>query len=101
MSNEISKLNFEEIQSDFKAIRKHLLLIEQNKKANPKKLKLYLKNRHKFIPRAALVENNKYKFYYLKQLLILEFQLFQFLEMAKTILGFTIYSIFKKGYKLL
>ena len=101
LSNEINKLNFQEIQSEFKAIRKHLLLIEQNKKADPKRLKIYLKNRHKFILRAVLVENNKYKFYYLKELLILEFQLFQFLEMTKTILGFTIYSIFKKGYKLL
>jgi glycosyltransferase involved in cell wall biosynthesis len=101
LSNEIGKLNFQEIQSEFKAIRKHLLLIEQNKKANPKVLKIHLKNRHKFILRAALVENNKYKLYYLKELLILEFQLFQFLEMIKTILGFTIYSIFKKGYKLL
>jgi len=101
LSNEISKLNIQEIQSEFKAIRKHQLLIEQNNKANPKKLRLYLKNRHKFILRAALVQNNEYKFYYLQQLLILELQLFQFLEMAKTILGFTIYSIFKKGYKLL
>lgn len=101
LSNEINKLNFQEIQSEFKAIRKHLLLIEQNKKADPKRLKIYLKNRHKFILRAALVENNKYKFYYLKQLLILNFQLFQFLEMTKTIVGFTIYSIFKKGYKFL
>lgn len=101
LSNEIGKLNFQEIQSEFKAIKKHLFLIEQNKKADPKQLKIYLKNRHKFILRAALVENNKYKFYYLKKLLILEFELFKFSEMIKTILGFTIYSIFKKGYKFL
>lgn len=101
LSNEIGKLNFKEIQSEFKAIRKHLFLIKQNKKANPKEVKLYLKDRYKFILRSALVENNKYKLYYLKELLIVEFQLFQFLEMIKTILGFTIYSIFKRGYKLL
>jgi len=68
LSHEINKLNFHEIQSEFKAIRKHLLLIEHNKKANPKILKLYFMNRIKFILRSALVENNKYKFYYLKQL---------------------------------
>ena len=101
LSHEINKLNFHEIQSEFKAIRKHLLLIEHNKKANPKILKLYFMNRIKFILRSALVENNKYKFYYLKQLLILEFHLFQFLDIIKTIVGFTIYSLFKKGYKFL
>lgn len=101
LSSEVNKLNFEEVQSEFKAIRKHLCLIEQNKKANPKVLKIYLKNRYRFILRAALIENNKYKFYYFKQLLFLEFQLFQFLEMIKTIIGFTIYSFFKKGYKFL
>ncbi|MCV9927451.1 glycosyltransferase [Flavobacterium sp. LS1R49] len=101
LSNEIGKLNFEEIQSEFKAIRKHLLLIRENKKANSKKIKLYLKNRHKSILREALVENDMHKFYYLKELLILELQLFQFLEMTKSIFGFIIYSIFKKGYKLL
>lgn len=101
LSNEIKKLNFDEIQSEFKAIRKHLLLIEQNKKADVKILKIYLKDRYKFILRSTLVDNNNYKFYYLRQLLILEFQLFQFLEMTKTMVGFTIYSIFRKGYKLL
>ncbi|SNR49307.1 glycosyltransferase [Flavobacterium sp. ov086] len=101
LSQEISKLNFHEIQSEFKAIRKHLSLIEQNQKANPQVLKVHFKNRLKFIFRAALVENNEHKFFYLKQLLILELQLFQFLEIIKTIVGFTFYSLFKKGYKFL
>lgn len=101
LSHEIGKLNFNEIQSEFKAIRKHILLIAQNKKASSNKLKIYLKNRHKYILREALVVNSKQKFFYLKELLILEFQLFQFLELMKTLVGFTIYSIFKKGYKLL
>lgn len=101
LSHEIGKLNFKEIQSEFKAIRKHLLLIEENKKADSRVLKTYLKNRHKIVLRAALVENDKYKFSYLKSLLILEFQLFQYLEIVKTTVGFTIYSLFKKGYKLL
>lgn len=101
LSHEIGKLNFNEIQSEFRAIKKHLLLIAENKKASPKKLKIYLKNRYKYILREALVVDNKQKFFYLKELLILEFQLFQFLELIKTIIGFTIYNIFKKGYKLL
>lgn len=101
LSGEVNKLNFQEVQSEFKAIRKHLFLIKQNKKANPQVLKRYLKKRHQFILRAALIENNQYKFYYLKQLLLLELQFFQFLEVIKTIIGFTVYIFFKRGYKLL
>lgn len=101
LSHEISKLNFKEVNSEFRAIKKHLQLIEINKKANPVILKIYLKERCRLILRLALVNNNKHKYYYFKQLLIVNFQLFRFLEMMKTIIGFTIYSIFKKGYKLL
>lgn len=101
LSHEINKLNFQEIQSEFKAIRKHLMLLEQNKKADVKILKFYLMARCQFILRAALVENDKNKFYYLKELLVLEIRLLQFFKVIKTIAGFTIYSVFKKGYKLL
>ncbi|MFC0776726.1 glycosyltransferase family 2 protein [Flavobacterium sp. HJSW_4] len=101
LSHEINKLNFKEIKSEFKAIKKHLSLIKENKKANPNVLKKHLKNRCKFILREALVQNNKHKSYYFKELLVSEMKLFELSEMIKTIIGFTIYSIFKKGYKLL
>lgn len=101
LSQEINKLAFTEIQSEFEAIKKHLFLIKMNKKADEKILKRYLKNRYQYILRKTLVENNKYKFYFFKKLVILQFQLLDFLEMTKTILGFTVYSLFKKGYKFL
>jgi glycosyltransferase involved in cell wall biosynthesis len=101
LSHEISKLNFEEVKSELKAIKKHILLIKNNNKANLNILKKRLKGRCKFILREALVQNNKYKFYYLKELLIIEFRLFSFFDIIKSITGFTIYSLFKKGYRLL
>ena len=101
LSQEINKLAFTEIQSEFEAIKKHLFLIKMNKKADEKILKRYLKNRYQYILRKTLVENNKYKFYFFKKLVVLQFQLLDFLEMTKTILGFTVYSLFKKGYKFL
>ncbi|CAM3670775.1 glycosyltransferase family 2 protein [Flavobacterium chungbukense] len=101
LSHEIGKLNFKEIKSEFKAIKKHISLVKENKAANANVLKAHLKNRCKFILRDAAVQNNKHKFYYLEQLLLAEIKLFQFSEMIKTIIGFTVYSIFKKGYKLL
>lgn len=101
LSHEINNLNFQEIQSEFKAIKKHLQLIKINKCADQYILENYIKERYRYILREALVQNDKHKFYYLKQLLILEFQLFQIAEMMKTIVGFTIYVLFKKGYKFL
>ena len=101
LSHEIGKLNLDEIKSEFKAIKKHLSLIKENKKANPNVLKKHLKNRCKFILREAVVQNNKHKLYYFKELLVAEMKLFQLSEMIKTIIGFTIYSILKKGYRLL
>ncbi|AWK02991.1 hypothetical protein HYN56_01670 [Flavobacterium crocinum] len=101
LSHEINKLNFKEIKSEFKAIKKHLLLIKKNKKANPRILKIYFKNRCKNILRMALVRNDKHKFYYLKELLSIEINLLRFGEMLKTIAGFTIYTVFRKGYKFL
>ncbi|URM37335.1 glycosyltransferase family 2 protein [Flavobacterium anhuiense] len=101
LSHEIGKLNLDEIKSEFKAIKKHISIIEKSKIINPNILKEHLKVRCKFILRQALVENNKYKFYYFKKLLSVQLKLFKFSEAIKTIIGFTIYSIFKKGYRLL
>ncbi|MBO9585970.1 MAG: glycosyltransferase [Flavobacterium sp.] len=101
LSHEIGKLNFDEIKSEFKAIKKHISIIEKNKKLSPNILKEHLKVRCKFILRQALVENNKYKVYYFVELLSIQLKLFKFSEAIKTTIGFTIYSIFKKGYRLL
>ncbi|WP_281324260.1 glycosyltransferase family 2 protein [Flavobacterium sp. IMCC34518] len=101
LSQEIDKLNFRELESEFRAIKKHIFLLKKNKKVDQKILKRHLKNRYQFILRKALIENNKYKFYYFKKLLIIQCQLLDFLEMIKITIGFTVYIFLKKGYKLL
>jgi glycosyltransferase involved in cell wall biosynthesis len=88
LSHEINKLNFSEIQSEFRAIEKHLVLIRNNKKENRKILENYYKNRLRYFLRAMLVTNHQKKYYLLK-------------KNVQTIFGFTIYTVFKKGYRFL
>jgi glycosyltransferase involved in cell wall biosynthesis len=99
LSNEIEKLNFEELQSEFYARRKQLKLIRINQKANLFILKTFIKNRYKYILRAALVENHSKKVYLFRMLLIKQFLVFDFKGICKTILGFTTFKFFNKGYR--
>ncbi len=101
LSQEINKLNFNEIQSEFRAREKHLKLLKINKLINLRILQNYIKDRYKFILREALVQNDEKKFYYLKMLSISQFKVFDIKGFIKTIFGFTILIIFNKGYKLL
>lgn len=101
LSQEINKLNFNEIQSEFRAREKHFKLLKESKLANPRILQNYFKDRYKFILREALLQNNNKKFYYLRMLSISQLEDFDFRGFMKTMFGFTIFSVFNKGYKLL
>ena len=101
LSHEINKLNFNEIQSEFRAREKHLKLLKKSKLANPRMLQNYIKDRYKFILREALLLKDDKKFYYLRMLSISQFKVFDFMDFIKTIFSFTIFSVFNKGYKLL
>ena len=101
LSQEINKLAFTEIQSEFEARRKHLKLLKINKLASSSILQNYIKGRYKFILREAMILKDKKKYYYLKMLVILQLKRFDFRGFFKTIYGFTVFSLFNKGYKLL
>jgi glycosyltransferase involved in cell wall biosynthesis len=101
LSQEINKLNFDEIQSEFRAREKHLKLLKTNKLTNPRILENFIKDRYKFILREALFLNDNKKKYYLRMLLVAELKVLDFKSFIKTIFGFTIFSVFNKGYKLL
>ncbi|PVX46619.1 glycosyl transferase family 2 [Flavobacterium sp. 103] len=101
LSHEINKLNFNEIQSEFRAREKNLKLLKTNKLANARILQNYSKDRYKFILREALVSNDNKRFYYLRMLFILQLKTLDFKGFIKTIFSFTIFSVFNKGYKLL
>ena len=101
LSKEIGKLNFEEIKFEFHARQKHLKLIKQNKKVNFKVIENSNIAQYKFILREALVANNDKKYYFLKHLLIKQLESHNIKGVFKTLIGFFIYSFFKKGYKIL
>ncbi len=101
LAHEISKLNYNEIQSELYAREKHLKLITLNKKANPKIFKAFVRDRCKYFFREALVKNDLKRFYYLKILLKKQLILNDYLGLLKALFGFAFFSVFKKGYKFL
>lgn len=101
LSHEINKLNFLELQSEFKAREKHLQLIKINKCADPYILENYIKDRYRYVLREALVKKDKNKMFFLKNLLVYQLKTKDFGAITKTIFGFLFYTIFNKGYKYL
>lgn len=101
LSNEINKLNFDEIQSEFYTREKHLKLVVINKQANIRVLQNYIKVRYKFLLREAIVKKHKSKFPLLIKLLNKQIMGFDIKSSCKTIVGFLVFSILGKGYKLL
>ncbi|MFV8464656.1 glycosyltransferase family 2 protein [Flavobacterium sp. LB1P62] len=101
LSQEIRKLNFDQIKSEFKAREKHLKLIKSNKKVNYKVLENSNIKQYKFILREAIIANNDNKFFYFKYLLIKQLRALDIYGIFKSLFGFVVYGLFKKGYKLL
>lgn len=98
LSQEINKLNFNEIQSEFRARDKHLALL--NKK-NILSFKTYIINRYKLFLRMSLVQKDKNRTYYLIKTLKSQLVCCDFLGFIKTVFSYVIYRLFNKGYKLL
>jgi glycosyltransferase involved in cell wall biosynthesis len=98
LSKEISKLNFDELNSKFKAIEKNLELIKKNKQANLFVLKTFCKNRYKYILRESLVQNCDHKKYFFKKLVKEQIKLYDFIGIFKTVFGYILFSLFNKGY---
>ena len=101
LSHEIGKLNIIEVNSELFAREKHLKLIEQNKKANPYILKVYVKDRCKYFFREAMVKKDANRLYYFKLLIKKQLILNNYIGIIKTIFGFTFFILFNKGYKFL
>ncbi len=99
LSKEIEKLNFSELKSEFSAREKQLLLILKNKKANVFVLKTFIKDRYKYILRAALVQKSNKKTYFFKKLLVKQLIVVDIKGVFKTLFGFTLFCVFNKGYK--
>lgn len=101
LSQEINKLNFDEIRTEFRAREKHLKLIQKNKIANSRVLNNFIKDRYKFILREALIQNHNIKGYLFRMLLVEQLKTFDFIGFIKILFGFTIFRLSNKGYILL
>lgn len=101
LSQEINKLNFDEIVSEIKAREKHLHLLKKQRYVAISAVKKYTKDRYKNILRASLLQKSRYTGYFLQILLKKQLGLSDFGGMIKTIAGYSFYKLFKKGYKLL
>jgi glycosyltransferase involved in cell wall biosynthesis len=98
LSKEIFKLNFVEIMSKFRAMEKHLDLIQKNRKSNLFALKTYYKNRCKFVLRMALLQKHDKRSFFFYKLVTQQLKLFDFTGVIKTILGYISYIFLGKGY---
>lgn len=64
-------------------------------------LKRFIVQRYKYFFREAMVQKNKYRYYYVYKLLQKEVDLLDFKGVLKTLFGLIVFSVFNKGYKLL
>jgi len=101
LSQEINKLTFQEIKSEFMAREKHLKLINANKSVKVSFFEDYIKKRYRYVLREAIVRKNNKRRYFLKKLLYYQFKSGDFLSMLKTIITFFLFTVFNKGYKYL
>lgn len=101
LSQELGKLNFEEIQSEFFAREKHVLLLKKNKIVDTVILNRHIKKRYKYFFREAMVQNHSKKYFLFKKVIIKQWVLYDYKGIIKTIFGFVIFCVFNKGYKFL
>jgi len=101
LSSEIRKLNAEEIKSEFKTRAKHLAILKTTDNKSYVAFLKFVQNRNQYVLREALVQNNKVKFWLLKNNIKLFLSGFQFWSAFKITVIFIIFVVFKKGYNLL
>ncbi|GEC77395.1 glycosyltransferase family 2 protein [Flavobacterium aquatile] len=101
LSQEIRKFNFEEIQSEIYAREKMLNILSSNSNFNKSMVTLFYRNRCKYFLKEALLQKHPKKYYLLLKTVNLQFKNLQFKDALKTVFGFTFFSVFNKGYKLI
>ncbi|MBZ4036565.1 glycosyltransferase [Flavobacterium sp. 17A] len=99
LSQEIGKLNFREIQSEFKARRKHLLHLIFMKNVNTKAFKQFIIARNKYFLREALILKNNCDFFLFKNLILTQVLAIDIKGIIKSFVGYIGLKFFKKGYK--
>lgn len=101
LSQEIRKFNFVEIQSEIYAREKMLQILSSNNKYNSSKFNLFYSKRCQFFLKEALLQKHSKKYYLLLKTVNLQCRNSQFKDACKTLLGFFVFAVFNKGYKLI
>ena len=101
LSSEIKKCNFPEILSEFKARRKHLLLLFFKRNIDTKVFRLFIIKRNKYYLRESLIKKEQSSFSFFMNLLFTQLLLIDLVGLSKTVVAFLGLKFFNKGYKLL
>lgn len=99
LSKEIVKCNFTEIISEFRARRKHLLILVFNNSIETLKFKQFIIRRNKFYLRESLLQKNKCSTILFSNLLLTQFIALDFIGILKIFFGYFGIKYFKIGYK--
>ena len=97
-SKEKNKLNKKEVLSDFKALEKHIVLISSIENINQKSIRNFIIKRYNRALKWALFQENNFKYFLLRELIRKQLKFNYYNQAVKTIIGFILYSMFKKGY---
>lgn len=98
LSNEIGKLNLKEIKSEFVARKKHIDILTSIDKEHAELLNIYIINRYNQLLRLALIKQNNISKFLLKSLIANLYFNQNYFGILKSIVGYTSYKIFNRGY---
>lgn len=101
LSQEINKLNFDELKSEFNARKKHLDILKNYSQINILSLREFDKSRCKSKLKKALRVNHEKKIQLYCMLSVRQLKLFQLKEFLSTTIGLLLYTFFGKGERFL
>jgi len=101
LSQEIRKFNFEEIHSEIRAREKMVHILKHKTDSNQSIINEFHLDRCRFFLKEALLQKHPKKYYLFLKTVNLQFKNLKFKDAFKTVFGFVVFSVFKKGYKLI
>lgn len=101
LSQEIHKMNFEEIKSEVRARKKHVLINLKNNKVNRTAYYKFILGRNKGFLREAFVTNSNTKYYLFLNLIFVQLISREYKGIANSFLALLGYTFAGKGYRFL
>ncbi|WP_051931201.1 glycosyltransferase family 2 protein [Gillisia sp. Hel_I_29] len=101
LSHEIHKMNFEEIKSEVRARKKHVMINLKNKIFNGNSYYKFILGRNKSFLREAFVANSNTKYYLFLNLIFVQLILKEYKGITNSFLALIGYTLVGKGYRFL